>query len=177
ILAPAHLAERLDGLLGQPGFSSGIFDIEPLADGLVRDVGELRLEAHRVTHTDDSYAFRISAGGAAAAESAAGGAAAADGPGLVYSGDCGRADDLRPLLHPGDCLLSEVSFGLDPVPAGAQHISAADVAGVARDGAAGRILLTHLMSGRDRAAIVAAVARLSGGIPTCLVDPGDTFEL
>ncbi|MGH2513455.1 MAG: MBL fold metallo-hydrolase, partial [Candidatus Limnocylindrales bacterium] len=113
ILAPAHLAERLDGLLGQPGFSSGIFDIEPLADGLVRDVGELRLEAHRVTHTEDSYAFRISAREAGGRGAAASDSAAGDGPGLVYSGDCGRADDLRPLLRPGDCLLSEVSFGLD----------------------------------------------------------------
>ena len=55
-------------------------------------------------HTDDSYAFRVSAG--------------RSDPGLVYSGDCGDADGLRPLLRPGDTLLSEASYGADPVADG-----------------------------------------------------------
>ena len=46
------------------------------------------------------------------------GGAGAGGPGLVYSGDCGRADDLVPLVRPGDVLLAEASFGPGPVPAG-----------------------------------------------------------
>jgi hypothetical protein len=40
-----------------------------------------------------------------------------------------------------------------------------------------RILLTHLLSGRDRATTQAAASLASGGIPTALVDPLDQFEL
>ena len=162
VLAPAALAERLDALLGQPGFSAESLDITALADGFAADIGELRLEARRVTHTDDSYAFRVSP---------------ATGAGLVYSGDCGRADDLLPLIRPGDALLCEVSFGLGPVPSGVHHLDAADVGRVARQGGASRILLTHLLSGFDRTATAAAVEQASGGLPAQLVDPGDHFEL
>ena len=61
-----------------------------------------------------SYAVRV----VPAAASAAGGRS----PGLVYSGDCGRADDLRPLIAAGDTLLAEVSFGPGPVPADVLHL-------------------------------------------------------
>jgi ribonuclease BN (tRNA processing enzyme) len=162
VLAPAALAERLDALLAQPGFSADSLDVIPLADGLVREIGTLRLEARKVIHTDDSYAFRVSVTG---------------GPGLVYSGDCGRAADLRPLIQPGDVLLSEVSFGLGPVPPGAFHLDANDVGALAADAGASRILLTHLLSGRDRATTEAATTRAAGGIGARLVDPGDRFDL
>ena len=162
VFAPAALAERLDALLGQPGFSAESLDVTALSDGFAADIGELRLEARRVTHTDDSYAFRVSP---------------ASGPGLVYSGDCGRADELIPLIRPGDALLSEVSFGLGPVPPGVHHLDAAAVGRVARAGGASRILLTHLLSGFDRAATAAAVEQASAGIPAQLVDPGDRFQL
>ena len=166
VLAPRALADRLDGLLGEPGFTAAALDVEPLADGLVRAIGSgLELEARRVSHTDDSYAFRVSLLGEPAAA------------GLVYSGDCARADDLRPLVRSGDVLLTEVSFGLGPVPAGAQHLDAGDVGRLAREAGVTRVLLTHLLAGRDRSATTAAVERLSGGLATRLVDPGDRFEL
>ena len=44
------------------------------------------------------------------------------GPGLVYSGDCGRAEDLDVLARPGDTLLCEVSFGPGPIVPGAEHL-------------------------------------------------------
>ncbi len=162
VLAPGALVERLDALLGQPGFSAESLDVVPLSDGLRRDVGELRIEARKVTHTDDSYAFRV---------------AASTGPGLVYSGDCGEAAELRPLIQSGDVLLSEVSFGLGPVPHGAFHLDADDVGALAAGAGASRILLTHLLSGRDRAATEAATTRAAGGIAATLVDPGDRFDL
>jgi ribonuclease BN (tRNA processing enzyme) len=162
VLAPAALAARLDALLAQPGFTAESLDLAPLADGLVREIGELRLEARRVTHTDDSYAFRVST---------------PSGPGLVYSGDCGRAADLGPLIQPGDVLLSEVSFGLGPVSPGAFHLDATAVGSLAADAGASRILLTHLLSGRDRAATEAATSGAAGGIEATLVDPGDRFDI
>jgi len=169
VLAPAALFDRLDALNGQPGFSADCFDPSPLSDGFAREVGDLRLEVRRVTHTDDSYAFRVSRPRASGVGEA--------GPGLVYSGDCGRAADLGPLVRPDDVLLSEISFGLGPVPPGAQHLDASDVGTLAAERGVGRILLTHLLGGRDRQAIEAAVQRLSGGIPATLVDPLDQFEL
>ena len=135
----------------------------------MREIGELRLEARKVTHTDDSYAFRVSPLPAAGETE--------PGPGLVYSGDCGRAADLRPLIRPGDVLLSEVSFGLGPVPKGAFHLDAGEVGRLAAEAGAGRILLTHLLAGRDRAATEAATTRAAGGIEATLVDPGDRFDL
>jgi len=165
VLAPGALTSRLDALLAQPGFSAEALDVSALSDGANHDFGDLRLEARKVTHTDDSYAFRVTSG------------AVAGSAGLVYSGDCGRADDLRPLIRPGDILLSEVSFGLGPVSPGAQHLDAGDVGHLASETRVSRILLTHLLSGRDRSGTVAAVERASGGLPVQLVDPGDRFEL
>jgi len=162
VLAPAALPVRLDALLGQPGFSAESLDVTPLTDGFVAEIGKLKVEARRVAHTDDSYAFRVSA---------------ATGAGLVYSGDCGRAADLLPLIRPGDVLLSEVSFGLGPVPRGVLHLDAAAVGGLAGETGVSRILLTHLLSGFDRGATAAAVELASGGLPVELVDPGDRFEL
>jgi ribonuclease BN (tRNA processing enzyme) len=106
----------------------------------------------------------------------AGVAGAPTGPGLVYSGDCGRADDLVALIRPGDTLLSEASFGARPVPAGAEHLTAADAGRAATAGHAARLLLTHVQMGYSRAdALAAAQAAFSG--PIQLVTEGDRFEV
>ena len=153
--ADARLADRLDGLHGQPGFTDAAIDVVPLAPGR-RAVGEFEVEAARVTHTDDSYAFRVVTG---------------SGPGLVYSGDVGRADDLRPLVRPGDVLLSEVSFGAGPVEHGAQHLDGPSVGRLARDCGAGRVLLTHLQMGHAVGETIASVRAEYGG-PVEFVEPG-----
>jgi ribonuclease BN (tRNA processing enzyme) len=133
VLAPAALETRLDGLMGEPGFARSSLDIGPLATG-TSAIGPFVLQASLVTHTDESYGFRVMTG---------------DGPGLVYSGDCGRADDLLDLIKPGDTLLSEISFGPGPVPNGALHLDAPAVARLASRSRAGRVLLTHLQMGFD----------------------------
>ena len=102
-------------------------------------------------HTADSYAFRVSL------------AAEPERPGLVYSGDCGRASDLAPLIRPGDDLLVEVSFGLGPVPPGAEHLDAPAIIALAQATRPGRILLTHIQMGHDPAATADAVASGFGG--------------
>ena len=114
-----------------------------------------------MTHTDSSYGFRVSA---VDAEPGA--------PGLVYSGDCGRAEDLDALVRPGDTLLTEVSFGPGPVVPGAEHLDGPAVAALARRTGAGRVLLTHLQMGFDRDATVASVLAGYGGGPVTLVEPG-----
>ena len=59
VLAPEGLADRLDGLLAEPGFAAEALDIEGRGEGMIR-VGPFVLESRLVTHTDESYAVRVS---------------------------------------------------------------------------------------------------------------------
>jgi len=154
--AHADLAARLDGLHAEPGFAAAALDIVPLEPGL-RTAGPFELEAVRVTHTADSFAFRVTDG--------------EGGPGLVYSGDLGRAGDLRPLVRAGDTLLVEVSFGAGPVPDGASHLDGPAVGALAAAAGAGRVLLTHLLMGHDAGATLRSVRDRFAG-PVELVAPG-----
>jgi ribonuclease BN (tRNA processing enzyme) len=163
VLAPADLGRRLDALDGHAGFAAEALDIEALSERTYR-IGAFEVEVSRVTHTDESYAFRVAA------------TASESGTGLVYSGDCARAEDLVPLIRPGDTLLSEASFGVGPVLPGAQHITSGDAARAASEGRAARLLLTHVLSGRSRVDILAA-ARAAFAGPVCLVTEGDRFEI
>jgi ribonuclease BN (tRNA processing enzyme) len=160
VLGPRDLAARIDALHAEPGFTAEALDTEPLGERTWR-IGSLTLESRLVAHTDESYAFRVSA---------------ATGPGLVYSGDCGRADDLLPLLHPGDTLLAEIAFGTGPVPPGVLHLDGSAVGRVAAAGGASRILLTHVLGGVDLETALAAVAAESAA-PARFVWPGDQLEI
>ena len=171
VLGPTDLAARLDGLNGEPGFAAEALDIEALTLGGHR-VGPFEVEVRRVTHKEESYAFRVAMAGGAAGGDFGGGV----GAGLVYSGDCGRAEDFLPLIRPGDTVLSEASFGAGPVAEGAGHITSADAARVASTGGAARLLLTHVLSGRSRAVALAAAGAVFAG-PVQLVTEGDRFEI
>jgi ribonuclease BN (tRNA processing enzyme) len=156
IVGPRDLANRLDSLHAQPGFSDAAFDTEPLAETSFR-IGSIDIVARKVLHTDDSYAFRLST---------------EEGPhGFVYTGDCGRASDLDPLIHPGDVLLSEVSFGPGPGDPGAAHLDGPSVGALAARTGTRRVLLTHLMMNHDRAETIESVCGEFDG-PVELVDPG-----
>jgi ribonuclease BN (tRNA processing enzyme) len=160
VVAPAGLAGRIDALHDQPGFTAVALDCEPYP-ATPFSIGELTLEARRITHTANSYAVRLGT---------------ADGAGLVYSGDCGAAGDLAPLIQRGDTLLVEVSFGAGPVPPGALHLDAPAIAGLVRATRPGRVLLTHLQMGLDRVAPVRIVTDAMDG-PVALVEPGDHIDL
>ena len=160
VVSPDGLAHRLDALHDEPGFTAASLDVEAVVEGLTT-VGGITVEAARVTHTRDSHAFRVSVG---------------DGPGLVYSGDCGHAGDLEPLIRAGDVLLAEVSFGPGPVPRDAAHLDGPAVGELAARTHPGRVLLTHLQMGFDPAATVASVRRAYEG-PVDLVEPGERFTI
>ncbi len=160
VLGPAGLGDRLDALHAEPGFCAAALDIEPIAVGVIR-IGALEVEAARVTHSAESYGVRLSGG---------------DGPGLVYSGDCGRAEDLEALIRPGDDLLCEVSFGPGPVPPDAAHLDGPAVGALAVRTGARRVFLTHLLMGFDDAETIASVRDKFTG-PVSLVQPGDTFTV
>ena len=154
---PNELRRRYDAFLGEAGF----LDILPgpeLAEG-TREIGPFMLQTHPVTHSLHSYAFRVTL------------LADPDRPGLVYSGDCGRADDLLSLVREGDTLLCEAFWSTrDPIE-GANHLTAAEAAGVARRGRAGALLLTHILDAHDpQAALEAAGAAFPG--ETRLAEPG-----
>ena len=163
VLAPAGLADRLDGLLAEPGFVAEALDIEGRGEGTIR-VGPFALESRLVTHTDESYAVRVSLADKPSA------------PGLVYSGDCGRAADVATLIRPGDTLLCEVAFGAGPVPVGDLHLDGPAVGELAAATRPSRVLLTHLQMRRDPAATVAAVRTRYAG-PVTLVTDGDAFAV
>ena len=160
VAGPPGLMDRIDALHADTGFSAAALDIEPLDPGTMR-FGSIAVEVARVTHSADSFGFRVSID---------------DGPGLVYSGDCGRAEDLDPLIRVGDALLCEVSFGPGPVPRDAAHLDGPAVGSRASRTGAGQVLLTHLLMGFDEDETVASVHAGFGG-PVVLVAPGDTFRI
>ena len=161
VLGPAGLADRLDALHGESGFAAQSFDTEPLGTA-ERVIGDLRVRATLVHHTAESYGIRV--------------ASVSGGPGLVYSGDCGRAPDLAPLLEPGDTLLSEVSYGPGPVVDGVPHLDGPAVGALASSSRAGRVLLTHLQMGFDEVATLASVrAGYDGDVR--FVWPGDRLVI
>lgn len=160
VISPTGLARRIDALHDRPGFTAETLDCEPPPLHPIL-VGDLTLEARRIRHTPDSHAIRV---------------APPEGPGLVYSGDCGVASDLAPLIRPGDALLVEVSFGVGPVPRGSMHLDAPAIAGLVRNTRPGRVLLTHLQMGLDRIAPVRIVQAALDG-PVDLVEPGDIHDL
>lgn len=162
VLGPSQLAERLDALHAEPGFTARSLDVTTLGD---REhlVGALTVRAGRVAHTDESYAVRVAPAGI-------------DGPGLVYSGDCGRAQDIASLILPGDVLLAEASFGVGPVPAGVAHLDGPAVGRLATATRVGRVLLTHLLIGHDAAATVAS-CRVQFAGPVEMVWPGSRLDL
>jgi len=158
VIGPLGLDGRLDALHAEPGFSAVALDVEAIVAG-VASIGSLEVTAARVTHHGESYGFRV---------------ASPVGPGLVYSGDCGRSEDLDPLIRPGDALLCEVSFGPGPVPADAAHLDGPSVGALATRTGAGQVLLTHLLMGFDEVETMTSVQAAYGG-PVVVVQPGDRF--
>jgi ribonuclease BN (tRNA processing enzyme) len=176
VFAPAGLTERLDALDGHTGFTAEALDVAPLAEG-ARRIGPFVVEARLVAHTEESYAFRVSAASGSDGGSPAGAPDVSTSiRGLVYSGDCASTDGYVPLIRPGDTLLSEATSGERPVPPGAQHITAVDAARAATAGGAARLLLTHILAGSSREDTYAAARSAFAG-PIRLVTEGETFEI
>jgi ribonuclease BN (tRNA processing enzyme) len=162
VLAPRGLSRRIDALHEDPGFTARSLDVEDVVPG-IRAVGTLTLESRRVTHTADSHAYRVAPG-------------ESGGPGLVYTGDCGRAEDVDALVRAGDTLLAEVSFGPGPVPPGAIHLDGPAVAALANRTGVAAVLLTHLQMGFDETTTIESVRATYKG-PVTLVNPGDRFTI
>lgn len=156
---PTDLRRRLDGLTAESGFLD-ILPGDALAEGRF-EVAGMVVEARHVTHIPDSYAFRLVP------------ANEPTSPGLVYSGDCAVAEDLLPLIHPGDTLLCEAFYGAgEPGPL---HINAAQAAEVAGRGGAARLVLTHVREREARDALLAAAAIFRGDL--LAAEPGLRLDI
>jgi HAD superfamily hydrolase (TIGR01549 family) len=155
--APADLRGRYDAFLGEEGFL-GKLPGAAIEEGTF-SIGPFRIEARRVTHAHQSFAFRVSPW------------QLPDAPGLVYSGDCGRWQDLLLLIRPGDTLLSEAFWGVTRPDTEALHLTAAEAAEAARAGSAARLLLTHIGEPHDPLACVEAATAVFDGA-TGLAEPG-----
>jgi ribonuclease BN (tRNA processing enzyme) len=148
---PDELRLRYDAFCGEADFLRDLVGPELVAG--TREIGPFRLEVQPVLHSEHSYAFRV---------------AAVDdpgGPGLVYSGDCGRAEDLAPLIHEGDTVLCEAFWSTRTPEPGANHLTAVQAAGVAQRGHAACLVLTHILESNDpQAALEAAGQVFSGAV-------------
>ena len=159
---PDELRRRYDVFSGEDGFLDDLRGPE-LEPG-TREIGPFELEARRVRHSQMSFAFRVSERGRP------------EGPGLVYSGDCGHAEDLLPLIREGDTLLCEAFWStLEPIPS-AMHLSASQAAAVAREGGAARLVLTHILDAHDPEAAVEAAREAFPG-PVVLARPDLVVEI
>ncbi len=146
---PEGLRQRYDVFMGEEGFLDFMAGEDVVAG--TREVGPFEVQAHPVTHAQNSHAFRVSDRDDPA------------GPGLVYSGDCGRADDLLPLMREGDTLLCEAFWSThEPIPS-ANHLSAAQAADVARRGGAAHLILTHILESYDPQAALATAQGIFPG--------------
>ncbi len=157
LYAPAELRARYDAFLGEPDFLADLPGAA-LSPGMLT-LGPFSIESRPVTHALNSFGFRVTAAGSE------------DGPGLVYSGDCGRWQDLLPLTHAGDTLLSEAFWGASAPTESAGHITAAEAASAAHQGGAARLVLTHIPDAHDPRS-AAEVARAAFAGPVALAQPG-----
>jgi len=161
---PAQLRARIGALMGEAGFLDDLpgHDLKP---GTI-ELGALRVEARPVTHALNSFGFRVTR--AEAPEEA---------PGLVYSGDCGRPEDILVLVRPGDTMLCEASWGSsETVAEEAAHLTARQAAEVARDGGAARLVLTHILDAYDPEGAAVLARTVFAGIVE-LATPGLVVDL
>jgi ribonuclease BN (tRNA processing enzyme) len=159
---PDELRRRYDAFCGEADFLRDLSGPELVAGA--REIGPFALEVQPVLHSEHSYAFRVTS------------IDDRDGPGLVYSGDCGRADDLLSLIREGDTVLCEAFWSTRTPQPGANHLTATQAADVAQRGRAGRLVLTHILESHDPRAALEAAGRVFPG-PVALAEPGGTIRI
>lgn len=155
---PDELRRRYDIFCGEDRFLADMPG--PSLTAGSREVGPFVVEAHPVLHSEHSYAFRVTTQDDPA------------GPGLVYSGDCGRADDLLPLIREGDTLLCEAYWSNRTPQPGAHHLTAEQAAGAARRGGAANLILTHILESHDPQAALGTARQAFGGDVSLAVPGG-----
>jgi ribonuclease BN (tRNA processing enzyme) len=119
-----------------------------LHPGDVLEIGPLRVTVYQMTHIGvESLGYRIEAGGAV----------------FAYTGDTGPAPEVAELAHGADLFLAEATYqddmGLRPF-----HMSATQAAEYAVGAGVGRLMLTHLLPGKDPDVSCAQAAAVYDGL-------------
>lgn len=139
-----------------------VFTVDTLA-ARTWELGPFQLQATRVSHPIETYAVRVSAGGAS----------------LTYSADTGPCAALVGLARDSDLLLCEASH-VDPTGDEAAnppnlHMSGREAAEHATAAGVGRLLLTHIPMWNDPSRVLAEAA---AAFPDAeLVSSGSTYDL
>lgn len=134
--------------LDRPETLLGSYQVHDVSAGQAFEIGPFRAETRLLPHWLPNLGLRLSAAGRV----------------LAYTGDTGPSEAVIELAKEADLLLAEATY-LEPVPEHARpYMSSAKIA--ARQAAAagvGRLRLTHLWPGTDKAAILAEAAQEYSG--------------
>jgi ribonuclease BN (tRNA processing enzyme) len=146
------LPGALDAVLAldRPGMLAGALRLVEISPGGRLDIGPFRARTVLLPHWVPDAGLRLTAAASV----------------LAYTGDCGPSPAVAELARGADLLLAEATY-VDRVPDDSrQYLSSAVAAGEhATAAGAGRLVLTHLWPGTDRAASRdAAAGRFRGDI-------------
>ena len=136
VYGPGGSYERLARALGSegPGMAAA-FEFTTLTAGTI-EIGPLQVSTGHVSHSVETFGFRIEHAGQV----------------LAYSADTGPSAELIRLASGADLLLSEASFLDGPDLPADLHLSARQAAEHAARADVGELVLTHLVPWNDQAA-------------------------
>ena len=137
---PPGLLERMGCLLSDRGTGelAEAFEAGVLEDGARVALDALEVSAHRVEHSDHSFALGVSG---------------PDGASLLYTGDSASSPELVLAAEGADVLLAEATLP-QAYSGRAPHMTAAQAAAVAARAGARKLVLTHVWPTTDRDAIL-----------------------
>jgi len=149
---------RAYGLPRDPGMSEE-FDFKRLRRRPLT-IGPFGIEARRMDHPVEAYAFRVECGGGA----------------LVYTGDTARNDALVDLASGADLLVAEAAFrdGDDNPPH--VHMTGSEAAATALEAGVRTLVLTHVPPWPDKEAALREAEPVFDG-PAHLAREGATFPV
>ncbi len=163
LYAAAEVHELLTGLLSRDtalAFDE-VFEHLEVSAGDHLEIDALTLRFAASVHTAPTVSTRIEIGGRS----------------LVYSGDSAGGPELVELARGTDLLLCEATWAGDPAdyPPG-MHLTGTGAGEIAREAGVGRLVLTHVAGGTDRAQVLAE-ARAAFTGPTELAEDLHTYLL
>jgi ribonuclease BN (tRNA processing enzyme) len=163
LYAPPEVADTLTTLMSADsamGFDE-VFDHHLVGHGDTVEVGGLTLSFATANHPPPSVSMRLEAAGRT----------------LVYSGDTGGGPELEAIAAGADLLLCEATWHGDLADHPPDlHLTGAAAAEVARTAGVGRLVLTHVAGGSDRARVLAEAAAVYDG-PVSLAEDLTTYLL
>ena len=160
VFAPAGERQRITGATGRPTAAlRDVFELREPAEACEAVLGPFRIGVTRTRHPVEAYAARVSASGKT----------------LVYTADTGPFAELAAFADGADVLLAEAGFaGVDNPPD--VHLTGPQAGALARDAAAGLLVVTHVAPWHDAASQL-ELARAAFGGPTVLARPGLAIEI